>query len=270
MTVELIAITQPVNKQVPNFGRINPLVVTEKAASVCYDSQPTEDFKITKSCHQSGHDSILEHISFTFHIKDVSRALLAQLSRHRHISLTVRSTRYCNEKNFSYLTPKDMDFLEYHELMDTINNLYSSSVTSNVLKEQARMALPMSLYTELYLTANARALIEIANLRLCTKAEQEIRSLFEHIKQEVSYYCPEVASWMVPKCEVHELPFCTEKKSCGRHKKLSVVLKEYTDEIEKLNIKIDNLHEDAKNTEEFISDILDVDVDTGLEENDSF
>ena len=87
MKVELVAYTQMLGENK------NPLSVCERAASVCYNSRPTSIFAIAKACKKSGHMSVLEHINFTFHITGVSRALLAQLSRHRHISLSVRSQR---------------------------------------------------------------------------------------------------------------------------------------------------------------------------------
>lgn len=73
-----------------------PLDTIEKAACNCYDSEPTEDFKIMKSCYKSGHHSVLEFATFVFHVEGVSRALLAQITRHRHCSFAVRSQRYCS------------------------------------------------------------------------------------------------------------------------------------------------------------------------------
>ena len=102
MKVELIAYTQWVDSSRDK----NPLSVVEQAASVCYGSVPTDAYKIAKGCKTSGHASPFEHTSFTFHISGVSRALLAQLSRHRHISLSVASQRFINYKNgFDYVNP---------------------------------------------------------------------------------------------------------------------------------------------------------------------
>ncbi len=54
----------------------------------------------------SGHLSVLEHASFTFGISGVSRALLAQLTRHRIASFSVQSQRYVSlEKGFGYVIP---------------------------------------------------------------------------------------------------------------------------------------------------------------------
>ena len=96
MKVELVGYSQLAN------GKGDPMALAELAASVCYDSKPTENLKIVKQCIASGHMSVLEHVSFTFHIQGISRACLAQLSRHRHISLSVRSQRYCREDDFQF------------------------------------------------------------------------------------------------------------------------------------------------------------------------
>ena len=221
MEVELIAKTCPVNGY-------SDMQVVEQAACVCYDSEPTPDYRIAKACYAAHHDSVLEHISFTFHIKGVSRALLAQLIRHRHISLSVRSQRYCREDDFEYVTPKlsKADKELYDDLIEREKTFYQTMVHEDVKPEDARMLLPNACCTELYLTMNARALIEASSKRLCTRAQAEIREMFQKIKEQVSIYSPMIANWMVPQCEKNEkYPFCPEHKSCGRHPKLSEVYK---------------------------------------------
>lgn len=73
----------------------NPVAAIEEAACNCYDSKPN-DGKIMRACFKSGHENVLEFCNFTFHITGVSRALLAQLTRHRHAGYAVRSQRYCS------------------------------------------------------------------------------------------------------------------------------------------------------------------------------
>lgn len=225
MTVELIAFTQ----RFQPTGTNNPLSVVEQAASVCYDSNPTEDFKIAKGCKTTGHLSVLEHINFTFHVAGVSRALLAQLSRHRHISLSARSQRYINEANFEYTNPFVGEDAEvFDNMMTDIANDYRILKEYHGAKnEDARAVLPNACHTELYLTVNARALIEMSRLRLCTRAQSEIRLLFSKMKEQISAVCPEVAKWMVPSCEANpKYPFCPEgNRCCGRHPKLADVYK---------------------------------------------
>lgn len=79
--------------------------------------------------------------------------------------------------------------------------------------------------TELYVSMNARALIEASHLRLCSRAQQEIRNMFDLMKKEITPLSPEIAAMMVPQCEINpDFQFCTEGKSCGRHLRLQDVL----------------------------------------------
>jgi thymidylate synthase (FAD) len=124
----------------------NPIDAIESAACNCYDSQPTGG-KIMNSCYKSGHHSVLEFADFTFHIEGVSRALLAQLTRHRHCSFAVRSQRYCDEKNFEFVVPKSIKpnseaWDVYHETIETIKNAYTTLQSIDIENEDARYLLP--------------------------------------------------------------------------------------------------------------------------------
>lgn len=166
MEVELISYSQPAKKDADK----NPLSIAELAASVCYDSEPTETYRIAKGCKATGHTSVLEHISFTFHVTGVSRALLAQLSRHRHISLSVRSQRYCDESVMQYVNPfsgEDADVFD-GMMADIANDYRILKEYHGAANEDARAVLPNACCTELYVTINARSLIEMSHLRLCT------------------------------------------------------------------------------------------------------
>lgn len=224
MQVELIAYSQW------NGSDKEMEAIVEQAASVCYDSSPTEEKKLSKQCAKSGHTSVFEHISYTFHIKGVSRALLAQLSRHRHISLSVRSQRYCREDDFDYVNPyptSDPKMYDIYASVNRANEDYQNLIAEGAAPEDARMVLPNACCTELYLTMNARTMIEIGYLRLCSRAQKEIRTLFMKIKECIKDCSPMVYAMMVPQCERFEkYPFCPEGKSCGRHPKLKDVYNE--------------------------------------------
>ena len=111
--------------------------------------------------------------------------------------------------------------------MDDASDAYKTfSTYYGAQNEDARAVLPNACCTELYMTANARTLIEISWLRLCSRSQNEIREMFQEIKKQVATVAPEIAQWMVPQCEKNpKYPFCTEAKSCGRHPKLSEVYK---------------------------------------------
>lgn len=224
MKVRLIAYTQGVCGE-------EPLDIVERCASVCYNSTPTPTHKIAKSCAKSGHMSVYEHISFTFLIEGVSRALLAQLTRHRHAAYSVQSQRYCDMSNCEFVIPESFEDIKYtdpyvFEDLDVLRDVYNILVKNcNIPKEDARMILPNATPTKLAFTVNARALVEIAGQRLCNRAQKEIRELFQNIRQEVENVCPEVAALVRPQCEQHDIPFCEEQNCCGMHKKLKDLVK---------------------------------------------
>lgn len=224
MNVELIAYTRPVQP-----GK-NPMDVVEDAACICYNSKPTPTHRIATGCARSGHLSIYEHISFTFRITGVSRALLAQLTRHRHASFSVRSQRYCDESQFEYINPfrSPGAASDFDHFMEQTARWYSFlKEACHASSEDARAVLPNACTTQLVFTMNARALIEASHLRLCSRAQKEIRGLFKQVKEQVKQVCPEVAALMVPACEIDpEHPFCTEQRgSCGRHPMIDEVYK---------------------------------------------
>ena len=81
-----------------------PLDVALEAALVCTSSDDQlENYKGKRdefllNLLEQGHESVFEHIVYTFRIENITRALLQELARHRHISLSVKSTRYTLRK----------------------------------------------------------------------------------------------------------------------------------------------------------------------------
>ena len=207
----------------------NPILAIEEAASNCYDSEPSSEGKIMDSCIKSGHTSVTEFCTYTFHIEGVSRALLAQLTRHRHAGYAVRSQRYCSEDNTGFVVPRSIynnkeAWYVYGALMREIKKAYQELQDLGVPNEDARYVLPNACETVIEVTMNHRALMNFMNERLCTRAQWEIRECAKQMKQCIKDIHPKLAESLVPKCEKYkQYPFCPETKSCGRHKKLSEV-----------------------------------------------
>lgn len=217
MTVELIAVTE------------DAVNICEQAAATCYDSQPSEDGRIIKSCARTGHLSVWEHMNFTFRISGISRACLAQLTRHRLMSFSVRSQRYCNEDDFAFVLPpsiahNDLARQIFNNEMEDTHNKYKCLLDLGIPPEDARFLLPNACATELTVTVNARELMHFCNERLCTRAQWEIRELAGEMADRASKKVPQIAPYLVPKCEINaDYPFCPERQGCGRHKKLGEV-----------------------------------------------
>ena len=182
----------------------HPIDTICKIASICYDSRPTNKPAMVKHLYLNGHHSTFEHVYFTFKIEGISRACSHQLVRHRLAAFTQRSQRYCGENAFNYVTPDDVykhDELhaKYDDMMTRINDMYCDMVHLNDIKrEDARFMLPNACETELFMSCNLRELIHIANERLCSRAQWEIR---EVVKQMVELVDPEIRWMLVPKCE---------------------------------------------------------------------
>ncbi|EXM37659.1 FAD-dependent thymidylate synthase [Ruminococcus albus SY3] len=229
----------------------DPLNAIESAASNCYDSTPNG--KIMNACYKSGHHSVLEFAQFHFHIEGVSRALSHQLVRHRTASFAQRSQRFCSEDGFDFVTPPEIaDYPEAKEEFDRamevlvesyreIVEILTKKHTSNFIargqdkktavrnarakaNEDARFVLPNACFTTIDMSMDFRNLCHFMNERLCTKAQWEIRQLAQKMRKCVIEVFPEAEKMLVPKCERFEVPFCTEVKSCGRHKILKEIV----------------------------------------------
>ena len=224
MKVELTRITE------------NPILAIEEAASNCYNSTPTGDGKIMKHCIKSGHTSVTEFADFTFHIEGISRALSHQLVRHRLASYAQRSQRYCSEEGFDYVLPltiknKECAKVEYNKLMGKIAETYKYLQELGVPNEDARMILPNACTTCIEVKMNLRSLMNFMNERLCTCAQWEIRQLAQEMRNAVIKEVPELADYLVPKCEKNGKEFAgcnePEKRTCGRHPRWEEIFEDY-------------------------------------------
>jgi thymidylate synthase (FAD) len=176
----------------------NPVETIAQIASICYDSNPKDPMKLVNHLYKGGHHSVFEHIYFTFKIEGISRACSHQLVRHRHCSFTQRSQRYCSEDGFEYVTPPAMTEDNMDLTMGRIEGWYNGLQATGVPNEDARYILPNACATSLYLSCNLRELIHMANERLCTRAQWEIRDL---VKEMCGLVDPQLQFMLVPKCK---------------------------------------------------------------------
>ncbi len=176
----------------------NPIETIAKIASICYDSDPKNPMALVKHLYNGGHHSVFEHIYFTFKIEGISRACSHQLVRHRHCSFTQRSQRYCSEDGFGYVVPPTIGRDALAMDMLNIQDWYLDYQNSNVPNEDARYILPNACATSLYMSLNLRELIHMANERLCTRAQWEIRDL---VKEMCNLVEPRLRFMLVPKCK---------------------------------------------------------------------
>lgn len=221
LSVELISIPE------------NVLQVIYTACRTCYSAKlPYENFlnapdtdkmlSLIKRVIGSGHYSTVEHVQLTFAVQNVSRACTHQLVRHRHMSFSQKSQRYVKEKGeFDYIVPKAIEknpelLKKFEDFMKQTSSLYQEFVENGILAEDARSILPNAAASSMTVSVNLRELIHLANLRLCTRAQYEIRCLVKEMVNKVIEKEPWLSEYLVPKCE--RLGYCDEDKSCGRKK----------------------------------------------------
>lgn len=176
---------------------ILPLEADKYFGSAAKDGEGgTDADRLFRHIFRSKHTSTLEHVTYTFAVEDVSRALLAQLTRHRvGFSYSVQSQRYnrmgTGDKigGFNYVVPPSIansDVEYYHEIMEHIQNAYDTLRSLGILPEDARMVLPNAATCNLVMTANLRALLDFyAKRQKGRGAQWEIADLAEKVRSEI-------------------------------------------------------------------------------------
>ena len=222
MKVTLLAYTQLNSEIVPNFELdvvekwedvSDGQIVSLAAIRQCYSHKTSLEVLATESekyfsekakeakrlfnhIVKSGHTSTLEHLNFTFAIEGVSRALLAQLTRHRHMSFSVQSQRYVKFSSgsrsggFDYVLPDSVaeNHVEkdFDRFMIEVQKFYDYLIENGVPQEDARAVLPNATACNLVLTANLRTLLEFYEKRRPGNgAQKEITQLAEELKNRV-------------------------------------------------------------------------------------
>ncbi len=211
------------------------------AAKLCYarsdiDSvmeglTPEKTEAFLEMLNDLGHESPIEHISFTFGIENVSRALLAQITRHRLASFSVQSQRYVAENNFEYILPPAIAEIPeakalYEDTMEELAKRYTkltelltegtehTKADQKKAIEDARFILPNGCITKMMVTMNARSLLNFFKLRCCSRAQWEIRELAEQMLFQVKEVCPTIFKYAGPPCVKGRCP--EGKMTCGK------------------------------------------------------
>ena len=223
------------------------------AAKLCYSQSgvegimdgltPEKTEKFINRLVSLGHESPFEHVTFTFGIEGVSRAVLAQITRHRIASFSVQSQRYVNKENFSYIMPPEIEsipeakeeFLKameedrqhYMHLASLLKEKHTRSLidegkepesaakaAEKLAFEDARSVLPNACDTKIVMTMNVRSLYNFFSLRCCNRAQWEIRALAEEMLRKVKEIAPTLFKNAGPPCVSGPCP--EGKMSCGK------------------------------------------------------
>ena len=188
------------------YSPFKPTEILEKEAEKYFGRQAsdgqggTEADRLFRQIVASKHTSTLEHLTFTFAVEGISRACLAQLTRHRvGFSYSVQSQRFVKfgsgdkTGGFDYVIPDsiqnrkdDYEKLTFEYAMTIAQQYYDRLREVGVSAEDARMVLPQASATNLVLTVNLRALLDFyTKRRKGSGAQWEITELAERLREEV-------------------------------------------------------------------------------------
>ncbi len=192
----------------------DPAVLCGKAAAVCTNTDRYSS--ALNHAVGSGHTSVLEHAVFTFEVEGLSRAALAQLTRHRLASFDVQSQRYVKLDNWKAVIPNTVSqsgmLAEAENCIRNCMDIYEQLLEAGVPAEDARYVTPQGITTELIMTMNARELLHFFSLRTCNRAQWEIRKLADEMLKICKKVAPIIFDHAGPGCVTGT---CPEKKPCG-------------------------------------------------------
>ena len=231
----------------------HPEKIVAAAAKLCYSPvgvtqlmegltpEKIDDF--VQMLAQIGHESPIEHINFTFAIEGVSRAFLAQMTRHRIASYSVQSQRYVGKYDFDYITPPQIaqnaqasQLFEQamRQAAETYNQLVAllqdqqaqllmqqgipekkaRQMAEKKAMEDARFVLPNACDTRMIVTMNARSLLNFFAHRCCNRAQWEIHQVADEMLRLVFSQAPHLFAHAGPPCLRGGCP--EGKMSCGQ------------------------------------------------------
>ena len=236
------------------------------AAKLCYSSSGIEDLRdglteekissFVKMLADMGHESPIEHVSFTFGIEGVSRACTHQLVRHRIASYSQKSQRYVTEGQFGYIIPPEIAkdekvsklFIEameadqkaYDDIAEALKEKHfktfigegfdektAKRMAEKKAIEDARFVLPNACETKIVVTMNARTLMNFFHHRCCNRAQWEIKEVADLMLKEVSAVAPNLFKNAGPSCVAGACP--EGKMTCGKAKEM----REFYEELKK-------------------------------------
>ena len=190
MSIKLISITPDAEKTMAYIARVsNP------------SNQDNENYSgLLKYCIKHNHWSVFEQSTMTLEI-ETTRAIAAQILRHRSFTFQEFSQRYADSNKLGNiklpdlrkqdlknrqnstddLDPKIIQSLNIQmgTLIGSSLSLYNQMLELGVAKECARMILPLCTPTKIYMTGSCRSWIHYINLRSAHGTQKEHMDIAE-------------------------------------------------------------------------------------------
>ena len=186
----------------------NAAQLIERCGRTCYKSEDKitneSASKFIKMLLERGHESVIEHATATIRVI-CDRGVSHEFVRHRLISYSQESTRYCNYakakygKEITVIAPAgiregnpDGSWELWTAAMHKAEEYYFHLLDCGHPPEIARSVLPNSLKTELVATANFREWRHFLFMRNSPKAHPQMREVAKMIGDTLHFHCPSV------------------------------------------------------------------------------
>lgn len=232
-----------------------PEKVISMAAKLCYSQVGVDEIaenlteesinKFLNMLVSIGHESPIEHVTFTFGIEGISRSCSHQIVRHRIASFSQQSQRYVKLNQFEYIIPPEIEkneeakkiFIEsmnkcqedydklveilftkhYQDLLNKgVNEKKAKTQAEKMSIEDARYVFPNACETKMVFTINARSLYNFFHHRCCERAQWEIRELATEMLRLVREVAPILFNNVGPSCLNGSCP--EGNMTCGKIK----------------------------------------------------
>lgn len=189
-------------------GGVKELKLIELAGRTAYKSENNISDDISSAKRfvnmivKLGHESVLEHSLLTVRFT-CDRGVSHEIVRHRMAAYTQESTRYCNYasgkfgREITFVAPSTLkkdsiEYFEWYQACDEAEKNYIACMQLNMKPEQARAVLPMSVKTEVVMSANYREWRHFLKLRCAKTAHPDIRKLALELLCELQLRIPVV------------------------------------------------------------------------------
>lgn len=208
VTPKVVLIDSTENPEQTVAAAIRQCYSTIGAADLLEKISEQQRTRLIRQIMASGHHSTIEHAYFNFAIEGISRAASHQLVRHRIASYSQQSQRYVEfkdgrpaeiviapsilkdkERTSLFIRSVESAFDQYHQLLD-----------AGIPAEDARLLLPNAAATKIVTSMDARYLFNFLEVRLCKRAQWEIRRTAALMKSELMKVAPNIFKYTGPTC----------------------------------------------------------------------
>lgn len=173
---------------------------------------PEDDTKLIKQLYKRGHHAPFEFAYFTLAIYDVSRAFMAQITRHRHFSFMCTSQHFQDYRDY----PIICEHPGVYNVSEAMFKHYENFIEAGVPKHEARMCLPNSAGVNMIMSGNIRAWADMLRLRLCKRNVPEMVTFAKKAHTELKNFFPSLFNLVGANCGDAYMDGCRDGGLCRK------------------------------------------------------